>query len=308
MPLIIKHLLFQKVAALPELQQLLTDFAQITTIRVELLDYQGRSADALSHPPASMCSRLHQCSAGKRLCDNTLRHLIRRCDTGSTMQICDAGLIEALLPIRYGGILIAYLRLAGLRPDQADRPHLNRITHLLRRADIDLDHHHIEPLLSDSHVISVSALRASLHLLDLAIQQVIHQLGASQDVHTATLPPLVEQAVRLIRKHALREDLSLEDVAERCQVTPSHLSRTFHHATGLTFREYMSTFRAHHAHDLLLNSNQSITAIALEAGFQSLSQFNRVMKKIYAQSPRQLRKTHLEKLNPIPLPTIPSPT
>ena len=85
------------------------------------------------------------------------------------------------------------------------------------------------------------------------------------------------------------EDLGLPAVARHCGVSEGHLSRLFHHATGLTFREYVTQVRAEHARALVLHTSRGITEIAYESGFQSLSQFHRVFRKAYGTSPGQLR-------------------
>jgi AraC-like DNA-binding protein len=95
--------------------------------------------------------------------------------------------------------------------------------------------------------------------------------------------------VKAIRKRALMLNLNLLSVARECGVSPSHLSRVFHHATGLTFREYMARFRVEHVRSMLHGTNRAISEIALDSGFQSLSQFNRVFRQVYGKSPRLVR-------------------
>ncbi len=63
----------------------------------------------------------------------------------------------------------------------------------------------------------------------------------------------------------------------------------FKKATGLTFTEYLSRIRVEKAKSYLLNPHIRISEVAFEVGFQSLSQFNRVFKKITGQSPSQFR-------------------
>jgi AraC-like DNA-binding protein len=63
----------------------------------------------------------------------------------------------------------------------------------------------------------------------------------------------------------------------------------FKKATGLNFTEYVSRVRVEKARNLLLNPNLRISEIAYEVGFQSLTHFNRVFKKITGQSPTDYR-------------------
>jgi AraC-like DNA-binding protein len=62
--------------------------------------------------------------------------------------------------------------------------------------------------------------------------------------------------------------------------------------TGINFVDYIARTRTEKARELLENSNLRISEIAFAVGFQSLSQFNRVFKKLTRQSPSQSRMIH----------------
>jgi len=70
----------------------------------------------------------------------------------------------------------------------------------------------------------------------------------------------------------------------------NYLSENFKQVTGINFVEYVAGMRFANACDLLRNSNRRITEIAFAAGFQSLSQFNRVFKRFSGKSPTQYRE------------------
>jgi AraC-like DNA-binding protein len=63
----------------------------------------------------------------------------------------------------------------------------------------------------------------------------------------------------------------------------------FKKATGLGFTNYVSRLRIEKAKNLLLNPNLRVSEIAFEIGFQSLSHFNRVFKRIIGYSPGKYR-------------------
>jgi len=63
----------------------------------------------------------------------------------------------------------------------------------------------------------------------------------------------------------------------------------FKKITGINFTDYLSRVRIEKAKNLLLNRNLRISEIAYEVGFQSLTHFNRVFKKITGQSPTEYR-------------------
>ena len=63
----------------------------------------------------------------------------------------------------------------------------------------------------------------------------------------------------------------------------------FKKATGINFTEYVSRTRTEKAKNLLLNPNLRVSEIAYEVGFQSLTHFNRIFKKLVGQSPTEYR-------------------
>lgn len=83
------------------------------------------------------------------------------------------------------------------------------------------------------------------------------------------------------------EELSLGKVAKGVHISPNHLSEKFRQVTGINFVHYVARARFETACDLLVNSNRRISEIAFAAGFQSLSQFNRVFKKLSGKSPAE---------------------
>ena len=87
--------------------------------------------------------------------------------------------------------------------------------------------------------------------------------------------------------------LSLREVAGAVQLSPNHFSEKFKAVTGINFADYVARLRFEKVRTLLANTDRSITEIAFGVGFQSLSQFNRVFKRLAGESPRQYRSRHL---------------
>ena len=85
------------------------------------------------------------------------------------------------------------------------------------------------------------------------------------------------------------EELSLTKVAKAVGMNANYLSENFRQLTGINFVEYVARARFVTACNLLRNPNMRVSEIAFAAGFQSLSQFNRVFKKFLGKSPTQYR-------------------
>jgi len=93
---------------------------------------------------------------------------------------------------------------------------------------------------------------------------------------------------KFIEEHS-GEQLSLRKVAKAVNTHPNYLSERFKQVTGMNFVEYVAQTRFTAACRLLHDGDLRISDIAFAAGFQSLSQFNRVFKRLAGISPTQFR-------------------
>jgi AraC-like DNA-binding protein len=101
-------------------------------------------------------------------------------------------------------------------------------------------------------------------------------------------PVAIWKARKFIEEHS-SEELSLKKVAKAVNMNANYLSENFKRVTGINFVEYVARTRFKTACDLLRNPKLSISEIAFAAGFQSLSQFNRVFKRFSRKSPTRYR-------------------
>ena len=100
--------------------------------------------------------------------------------------------------------------------------------------------------------------------------------------------PVITRAKEYIQKNQ-GEDLSLGEVAKAVNTSTFYFCKLFKRATGLNFTDYVSRIRIEKAKNLLLNHNLRVSEIAYEVGFQSLTHFNRVFKRIIGRSPTDYR-------------------
>lgn len=85
------------------------------------------------------------------------------------------------------------------------------------------------------------------------------------------------------------EDLNLDAVAAMAGFSKYHFVRLFKQYTGYTFCDYITYRRIKVAEEMLGNSTCSITEVALQAGFPSISTFNRIFKQHKSCSPSEYR-------------------
>lgn len=99
----------------------------------------------------------------------------------------------------------------------------------------------------------------------------------------------MEQAAKYICENYQRP-LTLEDAARQANMNATYFSRKFKQITGFAFKEYLNNIRIKEAIALLLETDDSITEIALKCGYNDSNYFGDVFKKIKGVSPYQYRK------------------
>ncbi|MDC7280214.1 AraC family transcriptional regulator [Butyrivibrio fibrisolvens] len=101
----------------------------------------------------------------------------------------------------------------------------------------------------------------------------------------------VKSAINFIRlKYS--EPISVEEIAAACGLNRSYLSRLFKHATGYTPQEYLSSYRMKKATELLLESTESVSSIALRVGYSDAFTFSKAFKRFKSVAPSEYRKSH----------------
>ena len=86
--------------------------------------------------------------------------------------------------------------------------------------------------------------------------------------------------------------ISLSDLAKQFHLSPKYVSRYFKEKFHLTFSDYVDHLRMSHAKELLENTDLSVTEIAMECGFSSVSFFIRRFTGTNGCSPLKWRKKH----------------
>lgn len=84
-------------------------------------------------------------------------------------------------------------------------------------------------------------------------------------------------------------DVSLDSVARQVALSPNHLLRTFKQLFGQTPHHYLTEVRLAQARKLLATTEQSITGICLDVGFESPTSFSSLFRRRFGIAPRDFR-------------------
>jgi AraC-like DNA-binding protein len=101
-------------------------------------------------------------------------------------------------------------------------------------------------------------------------------------------PEVVMRARRFIAENK-RGRLSLSSVAKVAGASMFHFCTLFRQTTGLKFSDYVARSRIENARALLCDPRRRMCEVASEAGFQSMTAFNRAFRRIAGQSPTEYR-------------------
>lgn len=98
----------------------------------------------------------------------------------------------------------------------------------------------------------------------------------------------LEQLIDYINAH-LDSDLSLNQLAQRLDMSPHYFSQLFKQSTGLSPHQYIIQCRINRAKALLRNTQQPIAEIAYQVGFANQSHLTRHFKRAVGTTPHQFR-------------------
>lgn len=201
---------------------------------------------------------------------------------------CFAGLYETAVPLRSGEQLIGFLRTGEVLPHQPTERDFSRVRRRLDKLGMKINAEKLHEAYFHSQVFSPQRYEAVLKLLQIFAQHL--SIFASQVVlqsENAERPCITKAREFINANHT--ENLSLTAVAQAAHMSTFYFCKQFKKATGLSFTEYLSRLRIEKAKAQLLKPNLRVSEVAYEVGFQSLTHFNRVFKKLNGESPTNYR-------------------
>lgn len=87
----------------------------------------------------------------------------------------------------------------------------------------------------------------------------------------------------------LDPNLSLKKLSDHLGATTNAVSQTINEEIGMSFFDYMASWRAKAAKELLASTNETVLSISLEVGFNSRSTFYKAFKKETGLTPKAYR-------------------
>jgi len=222
-------------------------------------------------------------------CLETQQKISEQLGTGPRTVKCFAGLCDTGVPVSVGDELLGFLQTGQIFLQPPTKTQFSKTVQQLADWGWKADLRKLEEAYFQTRVINPKQYESVLRLLTIFAQHLalvsnqllVHQANAE--------PPAITKAKQFIETHQT-EEISLGDVAKAVNTSTFYFCKMFKKATGLNFTDYLSRVRVEKAKNLLLNPNLRISEVAFAAGFQSLSHFNRVFRRIAGESPTQYRE------------------
>ncbi len=238
---------------------------------------------------ALMASSNKSCAA----CLQLQRRVEEEANLKPTTLKCFAGLCDSSVPVRVGDNLVAFLQTGQVFLEKPDSKLFAKTAKQIIAFGTEVDMKRMEEAWFQSRVLDRRQYDSILRLLAIFAQHLstLGQELALQAEH-GEAPPIARARALIAARHG--EDIGLEEVAKAVNMSSFYFCKSFKKATGMTFTNYLARVRVEKVKNLLINPHKRVSEAAFEAGFQSLSQFNRVFRRIAGQSPKlyceQLRK------------------
>jgi AraC-like DNA-binding protein/ligand-binding sensor protein len=202
---------------------------------------------------------------------------------------CFAGLCDSAVPIRVGEDLIAFLQTGQILLHRPSRQEFSRLARQLVKWGVDTDLKQVEEAYFQTRVLTKAQYDSILRLLGIFAQHLASLSNQLLVQEEKSESPQIARARAFIAEHQ-EDDLSLNEVAKAVNMSAFYFCKMFKQATGLTFTDYLARIRVEKVKNMLLDPHKRISEVAFATGFQSLSQFNRVFRKVAGEAPTTYRE------------------
>ena len=219
------------------------------------------------------CDRRHQAQAGA--------------DGKSKLYTCHAGFLDMAIPIMVQGKHVATISSGQVLSEQPSDAAFHRLCR--RLAWLGIPERHLRIAYAQAPWMPRNHLTSVMRLLEIFSRQLCGNAWRIRELEACLERPQIRKARAVVEERFRESDLRLSDAAVAAGISVAHFSHVFHKETGVPFSSYVQSRRIEEAKRLLAETDQTITEICFECGFNSLTHFNRVFRRGEGCSPRQYR-------------------
>ncbi|MFW5882976.1 MAG: helix-turn-helix domain-containing protein [Verrucomicrobiota bacterium] len=290
-----RAVLAEQLSGLPIFKSTERAFQELFEMPLVLRTEDDKQPALADFKDAHPCALLHGSTDAWKACRETHLRLIHQARDSSLCAVCWAGVSVIVTPVRYQNTPLFYLFSGRVRESEPKPRDVALLHSELSCIGLKHSYDEIEESIRKLPLLSRAQLRHCLTLLDLlAISLEVLMVDLLHEQSLDHQPAPVRKACRLIEE-SINSAVGLEEVASACGVSSGHLSRLFRDHLGRSFSEHLRHQRVERAAHLLECSQRPISEIAFDAGFQSISQFNRAFRSLKEVTPSTYRARHFTK-------------
>ncbi len=261
-----------------KIREILVTFYEVSHIRVVVYNTDYQIIAKYPEDRCRFCSQIKQYPELDRLCRQCDINGFERCNATNQIYIypCHAGLTEAIVPLRYENMTVAYFMFGQITDIEDQDIFKKQIATFEAKHGISCD-------ISDIRYVGRSKIDALTKLLEICAEYIIFkEMIRPQDDR------VMECAKAYIQEH-LSEPLSIDDVCLVCGCGRTKLYEMFLEKTGAGISKYILEKRMSLAEKLLTSTDLSVTEISQRCGFCDYNYFGKIFKKHHGVPPLRHR-------------------
>lgn len=235
------------------------------------------------------CQRMARSDRSCAACLLTQARVASPSRAATITRSCFAGLLESAIPVTIGDHLLGHLMIGQAFTQRPTADSFNAMAARLNAWGVPFDRHDLHETYFATPFISQARYDATVRLLEVLAE---HLQLIANDLMMAEITrehPKITLARRIIAEKST-EPLHLADVSRALHVNRYYFCKLFKKSTGMTFTTYLSRVRTEQAKLLLLNPHRTISEVAFEVGFGSISTFARIFRRIVGMAPSDYRQ------------------
>lgn len=140
-----------------------------------------------------------------------------------------------------------------------------------------------EVLLTESDSLSLLAMKAGLYIV------CNRYLNCERWIDRTEKDGILAHKVINYVENNFRRDLTLAELAEHFGYEYHYFSKSFRNTFHTNFKTFLNQYRFDYAKNMILKTEHDLSTIAMESGFGSLRNFNRIYKLIAGATPKEHR-------------------
>ena len=277
---------------LQEIRTLLTDFYNLTNVRIAIFDKNFCELHAYPTRLSAFCKVLRT--------DPALNDTCKRCDYASFLSCqktrqpivyqCHVGLTEIIVPLQSSGMILGYLMAGQIYSSQTSFDSWDKVCRQIKESAY-LDFEQLRQAYENRPQIHASKIDSVKNMLKIYSYYLLETENIS-----VRKDSLAYQIDRYILDH-LNEDITVSDLCLRFHCKKTNFYKLTTKMYGISITRHIRQLRMQYARDLLSNTSLQISEIAGKVGIQDYNYFTKVFKQDAKCTPREFRKNSFHQID-----------